>query len=280
MQDIDDAMRDLDDYLERASLDSEDQTGGKAHDPKAASTKLQDLRPGALQLPASGLSTPASAPRTSAPSGAAAAGAGAGSARQQSARAAAPTAAVGYATRAGPGAASPQTPFTAAVRDLMGLPGAAPLAASRIPAPPAPTAGSRLSQEEADLLASLQRIDRNILRRGIERIAGAGAPTAAQPQPAPAAPAKVPRKASPGPTRKGSAVASGAGRKGEAAPVDLAASSQSLALRESIDKLDKRLAALKAQISGKGLCLPQRCDKLCPDLCLLGIAIHCWLLTD
>ncbi len=139
--------QELDDFLERASYDGgdagsrpagqqrEEQAGeGGVGEPDQAtaagvaglgsSSKLHELRPRELQLPASGLSTPATAqpsrmlpPLAQNPNPR-------GAARASGASAAA--AAAGGARAGNP--SKPPSPFTAAIRELMGLPGAAPLA--------------------------------------------------------------------------------------------------------------------------------------------------------
>ncbi len=132
----------------------------------------------------------------------------------------------------------------------------------------------RRPQEEQALLASLQKIDRAILQRGLASVAHAAPPNPTlSPSPVPAA---KPRGASPAPAkaaaapggaqavgaarggaRGGGAAAgaaggrAGAARRGARTAEELAASTQSLALRESIEKLDERLQALKTRIAGE-----------------------------
>ncbi|KXZ54321.1 hypothetical protein GPECTOR_5g404 [Gonium pectorale] len=149
------------------------------------------------------------------------------------------------------------TPFTAAIRELMGLPGSAPLEQARPIASGANggrvglrgAAGGpwpqRLSAEEEQLLASLQRLDADILRKGL-----LAAGLANEPPPVAAA------------QGSGAAAKGGASGKGRAAgaPVKAAGGAKggdplnnTLAqdqLRESLEKLDHRLGALRRKMEG------------------------------
>ncbi|KAJ9508618.1 hypothetical protein QJQ45_012169 [Haematococcus lacustris] len=211
--------QDLYAYLERGSdTDSSPDPVGKL--PQLASCR-QPLRPQALQLPASGMSTPGSAsvvtstafppqalPLLPGTSSRAAADAAAGGRPPVTASAASQRS--GRGPQAFPGS-KPASPFTAAIQELIGLPGAAPLlAASRLPSAPPTTTGqatraapgggsaraqghpgpgpgpaalAELSREEQQLLASLQRLDTHILARGLAEAGLLPASTAAAAQP-------------------------------------------------------------------------------------------------
>ncbi|GLC42031.1 hypothetical protein PLESTF_000112700 [Pleodorina starrii] len=236
--------------------------------------RLADARPQPLRIPSSvaatpmgGVSTASTAASRAVPTG----GRGHGGA----------AAAVGASRHGGRG---PSTPFTAAIRELMGLPGSAPLEQSRAAAGKqlqqqqqqrgnAAAAGAGagvepirlLSEEEDKLLASLKRLDADILRRGL---AAAGIINDPQVQPAAAIQqgGALPAAAAPGPAAKGAAGGGGkavrgagkgaaAARAGAAAASPLTNSFQQDQLRESLERLDVRLGALRRKMEDRACSL-------------------------
>jgi hypothetical protein len=259
---------------------------------------MQDLRPQQLQLPSSGRSTPGGAAASRAltnGSSALSTAAPSGAPQQRTS---------GNGASSSQSGSKPPTPFTAAIRELMGLPGAAPLqqatsgpgaepgraSASRQAAAghgagtKAPTAASnkagassnglhtgvlvKLSDEEQQLLASLQRLDSTILAKGLAQ-AGLVAGTGNLPTPSasgvPAAAARSPARPRAGkagtPSKAGGASAGigsrhatpprgGAASRGVGAGGEVGASLQALQLRDSIERLDVQLEALRARMAG------------------------------
>ncbi|GAX80616.1 hypothetical protein CEUSTIGMA_g8051.t1 [Chlamydomonas eustigma] len=238
---------DLDfDFLERASCSSEDGASCPTADQMAqiqignfnGSNKLNDSRPRALQIPGSGSSTPAAVQvRHQQVQGLPVVAAAAAAAAVPSRGASSVTTKAGSAPSGRSSRAA--SPFTQAVRELMGLPGALPLEHSKRASVASQRASSRLSAEEEKLLQSLQKLDGDILKRvaaGLEaRRGGAAADHAA------AAAAAGQRTK---PAGKG-----GRGVQGKA----LTNSVQQEQLRESIEKLDLQLGALQHRMKERAV---------------------------
>jgi hypothetical protein len=191
--------------------------------------------------------------------------------------------------RASSGYAGRATPLSAALKELAASPRAAKVelaAAARSTTPPRPLArqpsGSctvaaaaaahgllqpmrsaspgRISPEEHKLLQSLARLDSQILQRGL---AAAGMAPGAPPAPvAVAASSKAGGKG-------------GRGDRGIAA--GLTNSVQQDMLRDSIDRLDDRLAALRQQLAGEQWDMPEKAlhCKLSRVLCPYALVVSC-----
>lgn len=161
---------------------------------------------------------------------------------------------------------APRTLFTAAIQGLMGLPGAAPLQEAKHAAAEGGggprgqgqgqghlqrlPAAEQLTAEERQLLQSLQRLDAEILRKGLvsaglihDATAGAGAGAGAAPSAAPAGRAAARAKAGKAGTSGGGAGAAGKGGVSD--------SLQQVQLRESLEKLDLKLGALRRKMEGE-----------------------------
>ncbi|GIM05610.1 hypothetical protein Vretimale_10067 [Volvox reticuliferus] len=235
----------------------------------AASTayreRLAEARPQPLRIPSTAAATPMG---------------GASTASTVASRAM-PTGGRGHVGGTGPGAAraggrGPSTPFTAAIRELMGLPGSAPLEQSRAAAGKqqqqqvaraqvlssrGPTGGQAqgaaaagrvepirlLSEEEDKLLASLKRLDADILRRGLMAAGIINDPLPSQP-PAVAAPGRAAGKS-------GKAVAPRQGAGKGSSPSPLTNSIQQDQLRESLERLDVQLGALRRKMEERACSL-------------------------
>ncbi|KAG2453152.1 hypothetical protein HYH02_002478 [Chlamydomonas schloesseri] len=217
--------------------------------------RLAEARPKPLRIPTSGAATPMGGASTASTVASHAVPTGGGRAGGTGSRAAggAPMAAAPQRSGNSGTSGKPVTPFTAAIRELMGLPGSVPLEQSRAAAGAAAGRGgqlldargqwpSRLTDEEDKLLASLKRLDAEVLKRGLaaaglapEPSAGGGKATGAKAAGA-----------------KGAGKAGAAGSGGNS---KLTNSLQQDQLRESLERLDTQLGALRRKMEDRACML-------------------------
>ncbi|KAG2437348.1 hypothetical protein HXX76_006003 [Chlamydomonas incerta] len=222
--------------------------------------RLAEARPKPLRIPTSGAATPMGGASTASTVASHAVPTGGGRAAGAGSRAGgAPMAAAPQRSGHSGTSGKPVTPFTAAIRELMGLPGSAPLEQSRAAAGAAVGRGgqlldargqwpSRLTEEEDRLLASLKRLDGEVLKRGLAAAGLVNDPSVGGGKGGKAAGSKGAGKG----TAAGAAAAGGGGGGG---PNKLTNSLQQDQLRESLERLDSQLGALRRKMEDRACML-------------------------